>query len=285
MRIKFKKIYLIGIFFGIITLLIDGYLFYLGYVRWLFPLIIVAINIGWIQFWIDFYKELKRQKDIEEKFLEFTRNISEMVRSGISIPKAIDQLANKDYGALNEYIQKLKNQLEWGITLHKGLSNFANGTNNKVIMRSISIVIEANKSGGNTEKVLEKIVASVLQVKKMKEEQKSSTYSQIVQGYIVYFVFIAIMLILQLWLFPQITEVGSGIQSGLSFMSSSLQGESDSGQFDLNKIFFSLLIIQGFFAGIMIGKFSEGSIKKGLLHSLILITLAALIITTVKGGI
>ena len=42
---------------------------------------------------------------------------------------------------------------------------------------------------------------------------------------------------------------------------------------------------QGFFAGIMVGKFSEGSLKQGLLHSLILMTTAALIITTAKGGI
>jgi hypothetical protein len=44
-------------------------------------------------------------------------------------------------------------------------------------------------------------------------------------------------------------------------------------------------MVQGFFGGLVIGKFSEGNIKNGLIHSLILMTLAALIITTVKGGI
>ena len=54
---------------------------------------------------------------------------------------------------------------------------------------------------------------------------------------------------------------------------------------NLDRIFFALIMIQGFFAGIMIGKFSEGTLKQGLLHSLILMTTAALIITTAKGGI
>ena len=54
---------------------------------------------------------------------------------------------------------------------------------------------------------------------------------------------------------------------------------------NLDTVFFSLILVQGFFAGIMIGKFSEGTIKQGFLHSLILMTSAALIITTAKGGI
>jgi len=284
MRYKFKKIYFIGIFFAVIIFLLDAYLYLSGYKRWLLPLIIVAINVGWLQFWLDFYKEIKIQKEIEIKFLEFVRNISEITKSGVSIPKAIVQLSAKDYGALNHYLRKLAHQIEWGIVLHKGLITFAKDTGNPVIARAVSIMIEADASGGNIEEVLEKIVDSVVQVKKMKEEQKSSTYSQIVQGYIVYFIFIGIMLMMQLWLFPQITDIGSGIQTGLSFITKTTAA-GESGQFDLDKTFFYLIIMQGFFAGIMIGKFSEGSIKTGLIHSLILITLSTLVITTVKGGI
>lgn len=282
MKFKFKKIYFIGISFAVAILLIDVYLYISGFKRWLIPLIIIALNAGWIQFWIDFYAEIKKQKEIEIKFLELVRNISEITKSGISIPKAIVQLSNKDYGALNPYLKKLSNQIEWGITLHKSLETFAKDTGNGVINRAISIMIEADKSGGNTEKVLEKIVNSVLQVKKMKDAQKSSTYSQIVQGYLVFFIFITIMLVLQLWLFPIITDIGSGAGGELSFVSKATSTEAES--FSLDRIFFALIILQGFFAGIMIGKFSEGSIKTGLIHSVILITVSTLIITTVKGG-
>ncbi len=54
---------------------------------------------------------------------------------------------------------------------------------------------------------------------------------------------------------------------------------------NLDKVFFSLVIIQGLFTGLMICKFSEGKLKNGLMHSLILITLATLIISIAKGGI
>ena len=50
----------------------------------------------------------------------------------------------------------------------------------------------------------------------------------------------------------------------------------------LARPFLFLLIVQGFFAGLVIGKLSEGKIKAGLKHSFILILLAVLIGTGAK---
>ena len=278
--IKFKPVYFIGIFIALAILILDFYFFLKT--RWFISIIILSINIGWLQFWYDFYQETKRQKEIELKFLEFTRALVETVKSGISIPKSILHVSNENYGSLTPYVKKLSNQINLGIPVHKALKNFAKDTNNSVIKRSISIIIEAESSGGDIEDVLESVSESVIAVKKMKEERKASTYSQIVQGYVVFFIFIIIMLILQLWLFPRLTEMQGSISYGLSIIAlSSNTGEA----INLDKIFFALILIQGFFAGIMVGKFSEGTLKNGLIHSIILMTTAALIITLIKGGI
>lgn len=286
MKIKFKKEYLIGVGLGAFVILLD--LLYFWKTRWFLAMIIVAITISWSQFWMDFFKEQKRQKEIEEKFLEFVRALVSTTRSGISIPQALRQTSDKDYGALTKYTQKLANQLEWGIPVHDALLTFSKDTGNSVIKRAVSIVLEAEKSGGDMENVLESVTDSVMHVKKMKAERKAGTYSQMVQGYIVFFVFIGIMLLLQLKLFPTLQGMSGTMQSGLGGMGmlGGMFGEGQQlGESGLDRIFFSLLMIQGLFAGIMIGKFSEGTLKQGLAHSLALMTIAALIITLAKGGI
>ncbi|MBI2667449.1 type II secretion system F family protein [Candidatus Woesearchaeota archaeon] len=278
---KFKKIYLIGIAIGLVLIALD--ILYFLKTRWFFSFLIVAINIGWLQIWLDFFKEIRRQKEIESRFLQFVRSLVGTVKSGVSIPSSIIQISDEDYGELTPYVRKLRNQIEWGITIQDALINLGNDTSNPIIKRAISIVIEAEKSGGDMEDVLDSVTKSIVDIKKMKEERKASVFSQIVQGYIVFFIFIVIMLVLQLYLFPQIKEVGLiGGLAGTEFATGVI-GSSES--VNLDYIFFGLILVQGFFAGIMIGKFSEGTIKQGLLHSLILMTSAALIITTVKGGI
>ena len=267
---RFKPKYLLGIGMGV-GLFAADVAFLMG-TRWFLPVAIIAISIFWIQFWLDVFRENKRQKQVEMQFLEFMRNLTESVKSGISIPKSIIHIAKKDFKELNPYIEKLANQIEWGIPTQRALLTFASDTQNKVIKRSISIIIEAEQSGGNIADILISVVDSVVNVKQMREERRSSTYSQVMQGYLVFYIFIGIMLSMQLWLFPKLVGLSGDLQSG-----------GVSSGFSLDRIFFSLVLIQGFFAGIMIGKFSEGSIKHGLIHSLILMTTAALLVTTLKG--
>lgn len=288
MAFKFKLKYLIGISIAVILIALDFSMFFdfstmKQTARWFIPMLIVSFTVATLQFWMEFLAEQTRQKNVEMKFLDFVRNLESTVKSGIPIPQSIVQAAGKDYSELNPYLNKLANQIQMGISVHKALNTFANDTENPVVKRAVAIVIEAESSGGNIESVLESVTNSVLSVKKLQEERRSSAYSQIVQGYIIYFVFIAIMLVLQLKLFPKLTQMGSsGSGQTLGFMAAGA-GSGASSSMDLT--FFMLIMIQGFFAGIMIGKFSEGKIQDGIIHSAILMTVAALIITTAKGGI
>jgi len=157
----------------IIALIITGFDFYLYYglemKRWFFPILIVAISIGWLQFWVDFFAEGKRQKEIEVKFLEFIRNLVDNVRSGVSITKGITNVADEDYGALTPHIRKLARQLEWGIPIHKSLITFANDTENVVITRAVSIIIEADESG----EIFEQAFTTVVPQNKAKAKRSS----------------------------------------------------------------------------------------------------------------
>jgi len=283
MEIRVKTKHIVFIILGIILLGLNIYL--LMGTRWFKPLIVISLVIAGIQFFLDFLNENKRQKEIEVKFLEFVRALVETVRSGISVPKSILQISDEDFGALNPYIRKLSNQIEWGFPLQEAFTIFAYDTNNKVIKKAISIVIEAEKSGGNLDKVLESVSNSTFLIKKMKEERRTSVYSQMVQGYIIFFVFIIIMLILQIYLMPKISSISVDVQSGFGDnpLGSGFGAGQKLAEDNMDMIFTWLMIIQGLFAGLLIGKFSEGEIKYGIKHSLILIILGYLIITTVKG--
>lgn len=289
MKTKFKNIYFVSIGAGLFFLFLDFVLFFSFKVptgpsaRWFYPMFILSIIISMSHFWLDFFNEIKRQKRIEEKFVDFVREMEGAVKSGISIPSSIIQASQKDYAELDPHLKKLANQVKMGISIHKALLNFANDTGNKVIKRSIAIVIEAEMSGGDIEHVLESVTLSLTSINKVQEEKKSAMLSQIIQGYIVYFVFIAIMLVLQVKLFPQLTKIGSGGSNLFGGVSGAAAGGASA--VNLDQIFFVLVLIQGFFAGLMIGKFTENSLKKGILHSILLVTTAALIVTTIKGGI
>src|SRR5574342_249473 len=119
MRLKFQNKYWIGISAALLILILDFLLFFDFWAaeprnpipaRLFYPFVIIAITVAWIQFWLDFFQEQNRQKEIEAKFLEFVRNLVGTVKSGIPITRAVSQIANKDYGALTPYARKLAAQ-------------------------------------------------------------------------------------------------------------------------------------------------------------------------------
>ena len=68
----------------------------------------------------------------------------------------------------------------------------------------------------------------------------------------------------------------TGISSGVGALA---EEQGFTSQINIENIFLAMVLIQGLFAGLMIGKFSEGDILKGIKHSLILMASGYLIIT------
>ncbi|MCS7134573.1 MAG: type II secretion system F family protein, partial [Candidatus Pacearchaeota archaeon] len=163
---------------------------------------------------------------------------------------------------------KLANQLSFGIPLRTALRIFAKETKNVIISRTVELIIQAELSGGEISSSLEAASKNVAEIEKIKRERRTQVYGMILQGYIIFLIFIAIMLFLQLKFFPLIEK--------------SLQ-QAPSNAFEIiKKTFFYLLMIQAFFAGLVIGKLSEGSIKYGIKHSVILLTISYLLFSLSK---
>ncbi len=281
MEIILKTKHYVAIGIGLLIIILDFFLFW-G--NWYFnPIFVIALLIGGILFLLDFMAETDRQKEIEEKFLEFVRGLVEEVRSGISMPIAVRTISKTDLGALTPYLHKMANQIEWGYSMNEALVIFAKDTNNEVIKRSIGIVMQAQRSGGDVAAILESIANSVHQIKQLKEEQKTGAYNQVVQGYIIFVIFIAIMLMMKIYMIPKLTEVGAEMAGNLAGGLGVGGGGKPGKAADLGSIFLGTVIVQGIFAGLMIGKFSEGKFQGGVKHSVIMVVSAYLIMSTVSG--
>ena len=118
---KFKASYLVGVCIGTVVIAADVY--FLWGTRWFWTIAIVVASLSFLQFWIDFFRENERQKQVELQFIEFMRSLVESIKSGVSIPKSIMNVSKKDFGALNPHLKKLSNQIEWGIPTRKSISN------------------------------------------------------------------------------------------------------------------------------------------------------------------
>ncbi len=274
---KFKKIKLIGIGISIVVILFS--LFLLG-TRFFFFVFGIGVLIGFAPFVFSVINETRVSTEKEEMFLEFSRNLVESVKTGTPINKSIINVKNKPYGVLSENIKKLANQISLGIPLEKALQTFSRDIRNRTISRALTLIGQAERSGGEIGRILESVTGAIGTLEKLKKERKAAISTLVVQGYIIFFVFIVIILVLQFQILPLLIDMAPelGGAAGMGALGSiGGGGGAPLTQDEIASSFLYLLLAQGFFSGLTIGKLSEGNIKAGIRHSFILILLSFLI--------
>ena len=269
-----KLIVVLGIG-GVVALFIMGFTFlFLRDTPVLFStMLIVAVIVLFVPLGIIRYSELQKIKQIEEDFPQFMNDLVESVRSGMTLPQAIKGLGENEYGNLTFYVKKLSAQLDWGISFTKAFTNFTKSTKSRLIGRIGSTIIESHEFGGNLTDIFESVSQSTMEIEKLREERKLYLNSQLISGYVIFFVFLVVLIGLQKFLVPALSDIqpiGEGETANVS---------SDQLTKEYTSIFRNLIILQGVFAGLVIGKMAEGAVVAGLKHSAIMIIIGVVVFT------
>tara|TARA_Y100000310_G_C20658216_1_gene803161 strand:- start:343 stop:1209 length:867 start_codon:yes stop_codon:yes gene_type:complete len=278
---RLEKVHWIGIIFSIVILLAD-IVFFRGEKIFVF-LIGIGLVVAVLPFIFSLVLENSREKEKNEMFLEFTRNLAESVKSGNPIAQSILNMKNKDFGALTPHVKKLANQISLGIPMSKSFHNFGKDVGSLAVQRAITLIREAEEAGGKISNILDSVAESIYEIEKLKKERQSAIYALVVQGYIIFLIFIGIMLVMQFHILPLATGIGGigGMGGGIDGMAAnSGEGGGSGDELDIEQLsshLLILLVVQGLFTGLVVGKLAGGSLKSGIKHSFILAVMAFLI--------
>lgn len=209
------------------------------------------------------YTRYSKRKELEEQFVSFLMDLTDSIDSGMTLPLALEHCSRRNYLSLSKYIDDMVAQVNWGVSFRKALDTFARKTRSKPIRRAVSTIIETYSVGGKVSDTLRSVSKSMTTINKLNAERRASVYSQVVTSYMIFFIFIFIMVVIQVFILPTLSLENI---SDVAFSEATpLTPE------EYSQVFSMFIIIQGFFAGLATGKMAEGSVPAGLKHSLLLI--------------
>jgi flagellar protein FlaJ len=252
--IGFKELSLITILLGL-TIFYINFMFFIDNVQ-VFAIMNMCAAVVTLGVPLMYkYTQYTAIKMLETIFPNFLRDVTENIRTGMTLPQAIKTCSANDYGILSPYIKDMSMKISFGIPFEHVLTDFAEKSQSVIIKRNIHTIIETHRSGGALDTVLESVVQSFIELDKIKKERTARVSSQMVNGYLIYFVFLGVMVGLSSFMVPAFRWIeGAGEMKAV-----------------FTEIFRNLIIVQGFFAGLAIGKMAEGTIMAGIKHALILV--------------
>jgi len=212
------------------------------------------------------YLHFKRIYKIDSIFPDFIRDIAASRRAGMTFTKSILFTSKGNYGLLTDEIKKIAQQISWGSSVEDALRDFAQRINTNSVRRTVSLIIEASKSGGNVADVLDVAAVDAREIKILEGERRVTMATYVIVIYVGMFVFLAIISILVGVFIPSLVGEGS---AGLSSTMGGLGGTF--GQADIVNVFYSAIIIQSIGTGIVAGIFEDGHLESSVKHIFIMV--------------
>jgi flagellar protein FlaJ len=292
---------------------------FIGDMPLLVNMIMISILVIIMPYSVYKFIRLKKIKTYENEFPNFLRDLSENVRADLSIIQALQAAARSDYGLLSHEIKKMGNQLSWNMPLELVLKNFEHRVaESKVITRSLLIIDQSNKSGGNIAETMESLANNIESIREAQLEKSSLLNQQVMMMYAIFFIFLGITIALIKFLLPLLQTTtptgGTGGAGGFGiagfnpnpcaacigvdnpacggcnvFTTMSLAfglGEPTEASSYYKALFFSMILIQGFFSGLIAGQIGADSLAIGIKHSMIMLLSGFLIfMIVIKTGL
>jgi flagellar protein FlaJ len=263
----FKKIGYVMMGVGLFLLLLF-YVFF-GSFYYFQTLAVIALLIAFVPIITINYMEYRRIKAIELYLADFLRNVSESIRSGMTLERAMDSASCGHYGPLSEEMKITSAQISWGISFEEALERFSNRINSKLVRQALLIILESYKSGGEVADILETVSTDIRLLKEVETKRKGELQIYVVSTYFIFFLFLAIIIVLSKSFLPATPQLGA--------LSSIVGGTAPTiTEEEYKTFFFHLVLIEAFFAGILCGQMGEGRIIAGFKHSFILVVISLL---------
>ena len=269
------------------------------YVLFLMVIVWIVIFFGivflvWLLFYlmIDF-KIFNRKTSIEEVLADFLQLTSANIRAGMAIDKALWFSVRPRFGVLAKEIEIVAKETISGKDLEVALMDFTKKYDSPLLKRSISLLIEGLRAGGEVGDLLNRISTNISEARLMRKEMSAN-----VTTYVIFITFATVVAAPVLFaLSKQLLSIITNLMTTISRPTGGAGGFATafstiavkSGDFQIFAV--SMLAITSFFSASIIAIIRRGSVKGGIKYvpTFIIITvtlyyIADFILSRTLGG-
>ena len=140
----------------------------------------LAISIPTIAFsLILFMKMDRRASEIENSIPDFLRQLSSMLKVGLSLENALIDMSNHGKGPLYDELRRVVVEIRMGKSLDESFNGMAMRLDSKDLERSFKIILNAHKSGGSLSDIILDVSDDLRAILVLKRERKASVMMSI----------------------------------------------------------------------------------------------------------
>jgi flagellar protein FlaJ len=209
----------------------------------------VAIIGGWL-----FFSMERRVDAIEQNTPDFLRQIASLLRAGVGIETALEDISKQKGSPLNDELKRAVIEIKIGSTFEDALLSMGERLKSKNLDRTFRMITEGKRVGGSLSDVIETVAEDLRAVLALKRERKANVMMSVM------FLLIASLVAAPFAL--GMIMIYSNFIGSLGKVNPLLGAASISAS--------GYIIIHSIIAGLLIGIVLYGSARKGIKYAIVL---------------
>jgi flagellar protein FlaJ len=241
-------------------------------------ILVIGIFILLLPYSLYVQTEKKKKLEYERSFSQFLYEMADAMRGGIDPSKAIIELSKTDTTILSKQLKIAANGLEMGRPFEEVIEAMVKPIDSKLIKRYASLIGESSKIGGEVSQVVHRAAKDMDDLIKIDQDRSNSLA---IQGSTIYISFGVLLVVVYLLIsiYPTLgsadlgnmfSKSGSGIDAGASTATTAKMS-----YITIKQRFLDLIMVTGLGSGLIIGVFTNGKLKYGLVHGLVMMLAGA----------
>ncbi|WP_336133770.1 type II secretion system F family protein [Natronomonas amylolytica] len=246
--------------------------------RALDDIVVQAVLFLMATFAVVYETSKRRLRRLEESVPDLLERLASLNEAGIAVVSSFDRVRSSDIAALDEEVDRIWRDIQLGATVAQALERFETRVQTPSITRVVTLITNAMRASNEIGPVLRIAAEQARADQRLRRQRRQEMFTYLVVIYVSFVVFLIVIMALDYVLIPNLPDTGSiggtGAGSG-SFLSGFESGDRDA----YRLAFFHTAIIQSALSGLVGGMMGAGSIKDGVKHATIMLTITYIILT------
>jgi flagellar protein FlaJ len=223
-------------------------------------LLTVCLTVGVVPGALQYYKITRVNYNAEKSLPSFLRDITESQKTGISPEKSIIHATKRrDYGHFSQFLELIRSQIEWGVSLKDIFENFKQKIHSWPVLVNFMMMVETIEVGGGAVRALE-----LLSEYSEKEFEVQDNKRALLKPYVILAFVWSVLIALTTTIVTMTMYILTQFATPGLYDVMATEISSQIGLFSLGIIF------QCWVSGFFIGKISEGNVAAGLKYAALL---------------
>jgi flagellar protein FlaJ len=217
----------------------------------------------------------KRLQRLESAIPDMLERLASLNEAGVAVVSSFDRVRRSDLGELNAEVDRIWRDIKWGATVEQALDRFERRVQTPSVTRTVTLLTNSMRASNEIGPVLRIAAEQARADQRLKRQRKQEMFTYIIVIYVSFLVFLVVIGAIDRVLIPNLPTQGalqSGSESAAGATPSFLQINSQKVE-QYRLTFFHAGLVQATLSGLVGGQMGGGSIKDGVKHATIMLTI------------